>query len=60
MHGHTFAVADTGVRKDTLIVVPKQTVAVEFDATNPGQWMIHCHNIYHAETGMMINLAYQE
>ena len=60
VHGHTFAVAGTGVRKDTVIVVPKQTVAVEFDATNPGQWMTHCHNIYHAETGMMINLAYQE
>ncbi len=60
VHGHTFAVTDTGVRKDTVIVVPKQTVAVEFDATNPGQWMTHCHNIYHAETGMMINLAYQE
>ncbi|MGC4885650.1 multicopper oxidase family protein [Micromonospora sp. DT227] len=60
VHGHTFAVADTGVRKDTVIVVPKQTVAVEFDATNPGQWMTHCHNIYHAESGMMINLAYQK
>ncbi|MFI7284360.1 multicopper oxidase family protein [Micromonospora chersina] len=60
VHGHTFAVAGTGARKDTVIVVPKQTVAVEFDATNPGQWMTHCHNIYHAETGMMINLAYEE
>ncbi|MFR9776996.1 multicopper oxidase family protein [Micromonospora sp. MS34] len=60
VHGHTFAVTDTGARKDTVIVVPRQTVAVEFDATNPGQWMTHCHNIYHAETGMMINLAYQE
>lgn len=60
VHGHTFAVTDTGARKDTVIVVPKQTVAVEFDATNPGQWMTHCHNIYHAETGMMITLAYRE
>lgn len=60
VHGHTFAVAGTGTRKDTVNVVPRQTVAVELDATNPGQWMTHCHNIYHAETGMMINLAYQE
>ncbi len=59
VHGHTFAVAGTGARKDTVIVVPKQTVAVEFDADNPGQWMTHCHNIYHAESGMMANLAYQ-
>lgn len=59
VHGHTFALADGGARKDTVIVKPDQTVTVDFDATNPGQWMTHCHNIYHAETGMMINLAYQ-
>jgi len=60
LHGHTFAVAGTGVRKDTVIVLPNQTVTVDLDATNPGQWMTHCHNIYHAETGMMANVAYQE
>jgi len=59
LHGHTFAVAGTGVRKDTVIVLPNQTVTVDLDANNPGQWMTHCHNIYHAETGMMANLAYQ-
>jgi multicopper oxidase len=58
VHGHTFAVAG-GARKDTVIVLPNQALAVEFDAGNPGQWMTHCHNIYHAETGMMINLAYE-
>ncbi|MDW4911498.1 multicopper oxidase domain-containing protein, partial [Streptomyces sp. ADMS] len=30
-----------------------------FDADNPGQWMLHCHNAYHAEAGMMTNVAYQ-
>lgn len=59
VHGHTFAVAGTGTRKDTVIVLPNKSVSVDLDATNPGQWMMHCHNIYHAETGMMINLAYQ-
>jgi len=59
VHGHTFAVAGTGTRKDTVVVRPDQTVSVDLDATNPGRWMTHCHNIYHAETGMMINLAYQ-
>jgi FtsP/CotA-like multicopper oxidase with cupredoxin domain len=58
VHGHTFAVAGGGARKDTVIVRPHETVTVDLDATNPGQWMTHCHNIYHAETGMMINLAY--
>ena len=59
VHGHTFAVAGTGTRKDTVIVLPNQTLTVDLDATNPGQWITHCHNIYHAETGMMIKLAYR-
>jgi FtsP/CotA-like multicopper oxidase with cupredoxin domain len=59
LHGHTFAVADSGVRKDTVIVLPGQTQRVFFDADNPGIWMIHCHNIYHAEAGMMTQLGYQ-
>ena len=29
------------------------------DADNPGRWMIHCHNTYHAEAGMMTLLGYQ-
>lgn len=59
VHGHTFALAGGGARKDTVIVLPNQTVTVDLDAGNPGQWMTHCHNLYHAETGMMINLAYR-
>ncbi len=59
VHGHTFAVRGTGVRKDTVIVRPKQTVEVEFEADNPGQWAAHCHNIYHAEAGMMTVLSYR-
>lgn len=59
LHGHTFAVAPTGVRKDTAIVLPNRSLDVDFDADNPGRWMIHCHNIYHAESGMMALLGYQ-
>ncbi len=59
LHGHTFAVAGGGPRKDTVIVRPMQSVDVEFDATNPGQWVTHCHNIYHAERGMMVALSYR-
>ncbi len=58
LHGHTFAVAGGGPRKDTVIVRPMQQVDVEFDADNPGQWVSHCHNVYHAETGMMIIVGY--
>ena len=59
LHGHTFAAGATGVRKDTAIVRPKETLSTVFDADNPGIWMIHCHNIYHAEAGMMTLLGYQ-
>ncbi len=59
LHGHTFAVAGGGPRKDTVIVRPMHSVDVEFDATNPGQWVTHCHNIYHAERGMMVALSYR-
>ena len=59
LHGHTFALTGTGVRKDTAIVLPKRTLSTVFDADNPGIWMIHCRNIYHAEAGMMTLLGYQ-
>lgn len=60
VHGHTFALREGGARKDTVIVRPRQTVEVDLDADNPGQWATHCHNIYHAESGMMTTLSYRE
>ncbi|MFB7718724.1 multicopper oxidase family protein [Nocardia sp. NPDC056100] len=61
LHGHTYQLRTptaSGPRKDTSIVAPMHTVEVDFDANNPGQWMIHCHNAYHAEAGMMTILSY--
>ncbi|MFC4336252.1 multicopper oxidase family protein [Salininema proteolyticum] len=58
LHGHTFALADSGVRKDTAVVLPGETVEVDFTADNPGRWMVHCHNLYHNEVGMMTLLGY--
>lgn len=59
LHGHTYQHSGGGPRKDTSIILPKQTLTVDFDADNPGQWAAHCHNIYHAETGMMTVIGYQ-
>ena len=60
IHGHTFQVNQGGPRKDTVIVRPGQQVSCDFDASNPGQWMTHCHNLYHApQGGMMALLSYQ-
>ncbi|MCW2931749.1 MAG: putative multicopper oxidase [Actinomycetia bacterium] len=60
IHGHTFQLGGSGPRKDTVIVLPGRQVACDFEAINPGQWMTHCHNLYHApESGMMAILGYQ-
>lgn len=58
IHGHTFQIGATGARKDTVIVRPQETVTVQFDADNPGQWLTHCHNAFHAERGMMGVFSY--
>ncbi|MEU7133990.1 multicopper oxidase family protein [Streptomyces sp. NPDC046261] len=59
LHGHTFALPGGGPRKDTAIVLPGKRLEVDFDADNPGLWMLHCHNVYHAEAGMMTVLGYR-
>jgi FtsP/CotA-like multicopper oxidase with cupredoxin domain len=62
LHGHTFQVLRSdgtpGPRKDTVIVKPMTTVAVDLIADNPGDWMLHCHNGYHMDVGMMTRLDY--
>ncbi|WP_338676303.1 multicopper oxidase family protein [Streptomyces sp. SCSIO 30461] len=63
LHGHTFALADIlshGARKDTAAVLPHHKLVLDFDADNAGAWMLHCHNIYHAESGMMTTVAYRD
>lgn len=59
LHGHTYQHWSGGPRKDTSAVLPGQTLRVEFDADNPGQWLTHCHNIYHGEAGMMAVIGYR-
>lgn len=59
VHGHTYQHTGGGPRKDTSIILPGQTLTADFDADNPGLWIAHCHNIYHAESGMMTMIGYQ-
>src|SRR5262249_17803699 len=53
LHGHSFQVVGIGKQRfsgavrDTVIVPPRQTVEVVFDADNPGKWVMHCHQLYH-------------
>jgi FtsP/CotA-like multicopper oxidase with cupredoxin domain len=59
LHGHTYQLGGSGPRKDTAIVLPGKKLSVFLDADNPGEWLLHCHNTYHGESGMMALLAYQ-
>jgi FtsP/CotA-like multicopper oxidase with cupredoxin domain len=63
LHGHTFQVrrpdGTAGARKDTVGVLPGRRVEADLVAANPGRWALHCHNIYHAEAGMMTALDYE-
>jgi FtsP/CotA-like multicopper oxidase with cupredoxin domain len=64
LHGHDFEVTEIdgtevqGALRDTLIVPPKSTIKVIFDANNPGVWAFHCHILYHAAVGMFTVLKY--
>jgi FtsP/CotA-like multicopper oxidase with cupredoxin domain len=61
VHGHTFQLGKAGgkgPRKDTVLVPAMAGVDVDLIADNPGRWMVHCHNAYHAEAGMMTRLDY--
>ena len=65
LHGHVFEVTaingkpiQAGASRDTILVLPHSTVAIQFDANNPGRWMLHCHMLYHQETGMMTLVDY--
>jgi FtsP/CotA-like multicopper oxidase with cupredoxin domain len=64
LHGHAFQVVALngvplgGAVRDTVLVPPKSSVTVAFDADNPGRWAFHCHNLYHQMTGMMTEVRY--
>lgn len=59
LHGHTWALPGSGgLRKDTVLLLPHETVVADLIADNPGEWAFHCHNAYHLETGMTSSLRY--
>lgn len=60
LHGYSYSVLSrNGVSeryphlRDTVIVHPKERVAIAFAATAPGDWMLHCHVIEHQSNGLM-------
>ncbi|MEU6412167.1 multicopper oxidase family protein [Microbispora sp. NPDC046933] len=67
LHGHRVLVLSRDGRSvtgsplwlDTFDVQPGEVWEVAFRAANPGLWMNHCHNLSHADLGMMLHLAYE-
>jgi FtsP/CotA-like multicopper oxidase with cupredoxin domain len=64
LHGHTFQVVGvngsrfSGAMRDSVLVTPRDTVTIAFDANNPGWWFFHCHNLYHLAAGMATSVKY--
>jgi FtsP/CotA-like multicopper oxidase with cupredoxin domain len=56
LHGHFFRVitkeGNLSPLKHTVDVGPHSTRIIEFFSNEPGEWMLHCHNLYHLKTGM--------
>jgi FtsP/CotA-like multicopper oxidase with cupredoxin domain len=65
LHGHSFQVIEingrqmNGALRDTVLVTPKTSVTVAFDAKNPGIWYVHCHVLWHLAAGMATLVKYE-
>jgi FtsP/CotA-like multicopper oxidase with cupredoxin domain len=67
LHGHHAVVLSRdGVKAtgspwwfDSLNVKDGETFVVAFVADNPGIWMDHCHNLKHAQQGLVTHLMYE-
>ena len=60
LHGHSFQVLSRQgtplpeqIWRDTVFVFPNETVEIAFVADNPGDWLLHCHILGHAASGMI-------
>ena len=59
LHGHAFRVVSRNEKptehlewQDTVLMAPREHVAIAFVADNPGDWMFHCHILEHQAGGM--------
>lgn len=61
LHGvHFHEVAEDGTfgpLRDTTLLERGETREVAFVADNPGQWLLHCHMLSHAASGMMTKIV---
>ncbi|MCE8521150.1 multicopper oxidase family protein [Ruegeria pomeroyi] len=56
LHGHHFRViapnGELGPWRDTVLVARGETRQIALVADNPGDWLLHCHMLGHASSGM--------
>ncbi len=59
LHGHAFRLLSRNGRPsahrpwlDTVLLAPRERVEIAFVADNPGDWLLHCHVLDHAATGL--------
>ncbi len=62
LHGHFFRVlndqGESSPLKHTVDVPPHGRRVIEFYTNEPGDWMLHCHNLYHFKSGMARVVSY--
>lgn len=67
LHGHQFKVVAVDgnpvpeiarLLRNTITVHPGETYDIEFVANNPGVWLFHCHELHHADGGMIVPVVY--
>jgi FtsP/CotA-like multicopper oxidase with cupredoxin domain len=66
LHGHDFRVIaidgeplERPLLMNTFDLAPGQTADLDFVADNPGVWAFHCHELHHAEQGLLLLVQYE-
>lgn len=68
LHGHQFKVVAVDgnpvpkaaqLTRNTQPIHPGETYDIEFIANNPGTWLFHCHELHHADSGMIVPVVYE-
>ena len=63
LHGHDFRVlngqGDYSPLKNVIDIMPMETDTLEFAATESGDWIFHCHILYHMMAGMGRVFSYE-
>jgi FtsP/CotA-like multicopper oxidase with cupredoxin domain len=64
LHGHFFRVINQqgnyAPLKNVVNIPPMSRRTIEFDASESGDWLFHCHMLYHMMNGMSRVFSYEE